>query len=116
MIGIVAKSKWIPLLEYATKNSVSISTLRRKIKKRSIPFRQEGGRYLLLGNELPVVTENVSKAVDVSAAIQAEKELLQSQMGALQTELRSAQNEIAELKTLVAVYEETFDKNSSIGG
>jgi hypothetical protein len=38
---------WLPLTEYAVKSGVSLSTIRRKIKSNSIPFRLEKGRYLI---------------------------------------------------------------------
>lgn len=39
---------WLPLIEYSVKSGVSLSTIRRKIKSNSIPFRLEKGRYLIL--------------------------------------------------------------------
>lgn len=39
---------WLPLVEYSLKSGVSLSTIRRKIKTNSIPFRLEKGKYLIL--------------------------------------------------------------------
>ncbi len=39
---------WLPLIEYSVKSGVSLSTIRRKIKSNSIPYRLENGRYLIL--------------------------------------------------------------------
>ena len=39
---------WLPLTEYFVKSGVSLSTIRRKIKSNSIPYRLENGRYLIL--------------------------------------------------------------------
>lgn len=39
---------WLPLIEYSVKSGISLSTIRRKIKSNSIPFRLENGRYLIL--------------------------------------------------------------------
>ena len=39
---------WLPLIEYSVKSGVSLSTIRRKIKTNSIPFRLERGKYLIL--------------------------------------------------------------------
>lgn len=38
---------WLPLTEYALRNGLSISTLRRKIKSNSIEYKMEDGRYLI---------------------------------------------------------------------
>jgi hypothetical protein len=38
---------WITIQEYATKYGVSISTLRRRIKSKSIQFRFDDGKYFL---------------------------------------------------------------------
>lgn len=39
---------WLPLIEYSVKSGISLSTIRRKIKSNSIPYRLENGRYLIL--------------------------------------------------------------------
>jgi hypothetical protein len=70
---------WIPLVEYALKKGVSLSTLRRHIKAGKIPFKVDQGRYLLFDD---------------------------SPETSLHESLQRAQEEIAELKTLIALYEE----------
>ncbi len=72
---------WVPLLEYALKNEVSLSTLRRHIKAGKIDHKIENGRYLLWD-------ENGKR----------ERQL--------ESELERAKEEIAELKMLIALYEE----------
>lgn len=42
---------WLPLIEYSVKSGISLSTIRRKIKSNSIPYRLENGRYLILYQE-----------------------------------------------------------------
>lgn len=42
---------WLPLTEYSVRSGVSLSTIRRKIKSNSIPYRLENGRYLILFQE-----------------------------------------------------------------
>ncbi len=39
---------WIPIIEYSVKTGVSLSTIRRKIKSNTIPYRLEKGKYLIL--------------------------------------------------------------------
>jgi predicted site-specific integrase-resolvase len=77
--------EWISLMDYATTKGVSLSTLRRHIKANKIPYKVENGRYLLPLNAADNPT--------------AEKIALQK-----------AQEEIAELKTLIAFYEEKLPK------
>lgn len=81
---MTTRADWIPLLEYALKKGVSLSTLRRHIKAAKIPFKVEDGRYLLFDD---TADENLS-------------------LMRLQDDLQRAQEEIAELKTLIALYEE----------
>lgn len=38
---------WIPLLEYAVKKGISISTLRRRIKANKIQFQLQEGKYII---------------------------------------------------------------------
>jgi hypothetical protein len=39
---------WLPLVDYSNKYRISISTLRRRIKLDSIPFRLDGGKYYII--------------------------------------------------------------------
>ena len=77
---------WIPLMDYAMKKNISLSTLRRHIKSNKVVHKIENGRYMLWD----------SQPLELSEVIQ------------LQIDLQKAQEEIAELKTLVACYEEKF--------
>lgn len=85
--------EWLSLMEYATRNSVSLSTLRRQIKSGKLEHRTEGGRYLLW------------QALGAGAV--AAPHLTESDETAqLRIQLKKAREEIAELKTLLAFYEE----------
>jgi hypothetical protein len=79
---------WIPLMDYAMKTGTSLSTLRRHIKAEKIPFKVENGRYLLRA-DLPA--DEIVEADEIAS---------------LHAKLRKAQEEVAELKMLVAIYEE----------
>jgi hypothetical protein len=79
--------RWLSLMDYAMKKNLSLSTLRRYIKAKKIPYKLEGGRYFLW-DDLPT-----------------------PQPKAAMTDLQKAQEEIAELKTLIAYYEERLPKN-----
>ena len=74
--------RWLPILDYAVLKGVSTSTLRRYIKAKKIQYKIENGRYLLLAD-----------------APKGRGEELQQQ-------LVQAQEQISELKMLVAIYEE----------
>jgi hypothetical protein len=80
---------WIPLVQYALKKGVSLSTLRRHIKAGKIPFKVEDGRYLLFDDSKNSESDGGGLSVSL-----------------LQNDLQRAQEEIAELKTLIALYEE----------
>ncbi len=45
-------SSWLPITEYAVKNRVSISTIRRKIKNNELQNKLENGKYLILDEGL----------------------------------------------------------------
>lgn len=49
--GNEGSGTWLPLIEYSVKSGISLSTIRRKIKSNSIPYRLENGRYLILFQE-----------------------------------------------------------------
>lgn len=97
---------WIPLVQFAAKRGVSLSTLRRYIKQNKIEYRLENGRYLLRDDE---VSESPPQKVGDP---EMQKELGQK-IRKLEKDLRFAQNEIAELKTLIALYEEKFPNKYS---
>lgn len=88
---------WIPLMDYAIRRGVSLSTLRRHIKANKIQYRVENGKYLLL--------DRPDEAA-VNESGQQEAAALQAKLQKVETDLQKAQEEIAELKMLVALYEE----------
>jgi len=97
--------EWVPLLQYAAKKSQSISTLRRRIKSNKIRYKLENGRYFLWESDQesqneafempPLDSEEIKRALE-----------LKDKLNLKIQELRNAKNEIAELKTLIALYEE----------
>ncbi len=106
---------WIPLMDYAMKKGVSLSTLRRHIKANKIKYRVENGRYLLWDNEpgVSVPTDLPARVVMPSAQpvrTDLQSSMLQSKFQRLERDLQKAQEEIAELKMLVAIYEEKISR------
>ncbi len=87
-----ADGGWIPIVEYALKKGVSVSTLRRRIRSNQLEHRLEKGRYLILDEH---------KNPDSDFQLRFESKLRQ-----LETELQRANEEISELKMLMALYEE----------
>ncbi|MDR3606284.1 MAG: hypothetical protein P4M08_02765 [Oligoflexia bacterium] len=90
-------------MEFAIKKGVSLSTLRRYIKADRIPYRIENGRYLLLDSS-DVDSDGAERAAsssDSSASVRR----LESKLNHVYSELQKAQEEIAELQTLIAFYE-----------
>ena len=93
---------WMPLMEYAMKKGVSLSTLRRYIKSYKVQYKVEGGRYMLFdeaGNS-PMIGQTGLVNQEPAPILTLH----------LSNELQKAKEEIAELKMLIALYEE---KNSS---
>jgi len=104
---------WIPLMDYAMKSGVSLSTLRRYIKANKIPFRIENGRYLLLledgatANTTPTakpVQPNPLSAPNAATMTASTRDEVRK----LEQDLQRAREEIVELKTLIALYEENM--------
>jgi hypothetical protein len=96
------KGTWIPLMDYAIKKGISLSTLRRHIKAKKLTHKIEEGRYLLWdGGDESVIQ-------DLSADVSSPVDPLENKLQKLTYDLKRAQEEIAELKTLIALYEENI--------
>ena len=46
--GVKEMSNWLPITEYSLKNGISISTIRRKIKNKTLESKIENGKYFIL--------------------------------------------------------------------
>lgn len=98
---------WLPLMEYAIRKNLSLSTLRRYIKAGKVTFRLEGGRYLIFDREASGEgSASHSNGLATFDGLGGEVAELQSNVRRLENALKRAQEEIAELKTLIACYEE----------
>jgi predicted site-specific integrase-resolvase len=113
-------TQWIPLMDYSMKTGVSLSTLRRHIKAGKIEFRRHEGRYLLK-DESPgqasvrsaspssfstTRPETIFSRVSSDSRPSVADSRNVDDLNAIRLQLRHAQEEIAELKTLLACYEE----------
>lgn len=102
-------------MEYAMDKGVSLSTLRRYIKAEKLQHRLEAGRYLVFDDGVSVPRrgrmKNLSKKPaggaryhgPASGAISKDTD---QKVNQLQKNLQKAHEEIAELKMLIALYEE----------
>ena len=108
---------WIDLHAFAAKYGISLSTLRRRIRSKSIEFKLERGRYWLpdtldvmsaaplfsrKNEELP---RQAVKARDFAANDQ--------DLSALENENRKLKAQLAELETLVRVLESELEELQS---
>lgn len=105
---------WIPLMDYAVKKGVSLSTLRRYIKAKKVQYQVDAGKYLLWDEEDDRASQQQGMASiaylhpqQVNAAdFTAIPHWATQRMEALEHELCLAKEEIAELKMLIELYEE----------
>ena len=97
---------WIPLMDYAMKNGVSLSTLRRYIKAGKIPYKSEHGKYFIFS------TTEAPRAAEAEWMRPSHDTLpIEPRVAKLEVDLKRAQEEISELKMLVAIYEERLFQN-----
>jgi hypothetical protein len=95
---------WVPLVEFSVKTGISLSTLRRYIKANKVPWKLIDGRYLLMDDgTLKPHQKNTSSTSAKN---------VEGRLKKLEKELNSANEEITELKMLVAFYEEKWTQNT----
>ena len=124
LTSLSTKGEWVPLLEYAVRHGLSMSTMRRYIKAGKLIHRLEGGKYLVFDSTSNSAEKKNSRsshsASHSSVTEQSQGEYSVSQFKKLQAdalllkdELRKAKEEISELKMLVAFYEEDQSHQSN---
>jgi len=108
---------WIDLAQFATKYGISQSTLRRRIRANTIPYRLERGKYFLedspeVLSEAPLFARNVNQPQTVAAsqrALQSHPEAgstgKTSGVQQLEEENRKLRKQLAELETFVSALE-----------
>ncbi len=86
-------------MDYSIESGLSLSTLRRHIKSGKVEYRIEQGRYMLrkLSSKPVTATLPIQLPLHPSSSVQ---------VNALMEQLQHAHQEIAELKMLVAIYED----------
>lgn len=100
--------KWIPILDYAVQRGVSTSTLRRYIKANKIRYRLENGRYLLAADSAaPKPARAAWDGAGAAATAPSSSGIsVYARVRELEEQLAHAQEQISELKMLIAIYEE----------
>ena len=80
---------WMDISEYSRIFSISISTIRRRIKKETLETKKESGKYLIKvpKNNLPRRLQEQEKNIE------------------LEKRIRLLQEEVQELRMLVNIYE-----------
>ena len=104
MVGDLDGENWIPLVEFSVKKGISLSTLRRYIKSNKIPWKLLEGRYLVLDDGTFTAPRNHDPRLNLPNA----SEDMDARVKNIEQALNAANEEIAELKTLVAFYEEKW--------
>ncbi|MBS1959152.1 MAG: hypothetical protein JST80_06770 [Bdellovibrionales bacterium] len=104
---------WIPLVEFSVQKGISLSTLRRYIKANKIPWKLVDGRYLVMDDGTFSAPRNHDpKGVALIVSHDHLATNVEERIQNLESALSAANEEIAELKTLVAFYEEKWSLQS----
>lgn len=105
------------LLDYAHNKNISLSTLRRRIKANKIQHRLEHGRYLIWDENPGLSAMQPSTASAPSHSEQQlnseaadETVMLYATLSEMETRLQKASEEIVELRTLIALYEDQISR------
>jgi hypothetical protein len=105
MTSDLDSENWIPLVEFSVKKGISLSTLRRYIKSNRIPWKLLEGRYLVLDDGSFTAPRNHDQR---AFSLGPNQEDMETRVKNVEQALNAAHEEIAELKTLVAFYEEKW--------
>jgi hypothetical protein len=108
MTSDLDSEKWVPLVEFSVQKGISLSTLRRYIKSNKIPWKLLEGRYLVMDDGTFTAPRNQELRSPTPTPLEIAPGDQESRVRELQTALHAAHEEIAELKTLLAFYEEKW--------
>ncbi|OGQ34697.1 MAG: hypothetical protein A3F16_04030 [Deltaproteobacteria bacterium RIFCSPHIGHO2_12_FULL_43_9] len=93
------QNEWVPLLEFAVKEGISPSTVRRQIKSGKIIFRLQDGKYLIQATPLELnKPETSSSSPQVAGVLRYAEESLKSLKDAHREILTQKESEIGRLK------------------
>ena len=126
-------SNWLPITEYSLRNGISVSTIRRKIKNKSLEHKIENGKYFIMDdnadfeigeNKLSMSTPtgidvskksftNINDVIDfaqrsIDTATELNRELIEEKEKVIHIQdglILQLKEQIGELKMLVSVLE-----------
>ena len=90
------EGNWLSLVEYSHYSRISISTIRRMLKKNELKFREENGRYLIQSNLKKDISNNSTEREILEMKLELER---------LRMDMKKIIEENNELKMLVDIYE-----------
>ncbi|MCX7674952.1 MAG: hypothetical protein N2Z70_03890 [Bdellovibrionaceae bacterium] len=99
---------YLSLTDYAAKYKISISTLRRKIRKSELPYKLDQGRYMLL-DQAPPKAQGWHRPSQASGDMESVSHAPASALG-FSAELLQLKKEVIDLKMLVSVLEDELVK------
>ena len=109
MASDIHSENWSPLVEFSVQKGISLSTLRRYIKSNKIAWKLQEGRYLVMDDGTFIAPRNHAGLLEGdSNGAGSNTGDMESRMKNLEVTLMAANEEIAELKTLLAFYEEKW--------
>jgi len=123
-------NSWLPITEYAVKNRVSVSTIRRRIKNQELKHKLESGKYFILdegeatvqGQKTPLVglcgnsveevldfaERTIKEITKLNQEIITEKEALIINQ---KKKIQKLEEELSELKMLITLLEKKQSLN-----
>ena len=125
--SIDGSEMWLPITEYSVKSGMSLSTIRRKIKTCTLPFRFEHGRYLILLEKEPIrpdlkshrtlsnqgsETDGTLNDPSVRMMVDAYEYALKGKddrIRLLDKQIREMESHLGELRLLVQILEEKYE-------
>lgn len=96
------QTDWLSIIDYSHASGLSISTLRRRIKRKQIDFQEIGGKYF--------IRAEVTKSNKAQAELSTEVILLRLEVEKLQRQLHQLREENNDLKMLVDIYERSSEQ------
>ena len=97
-------AKWVSIQEYSLNNSISISTIRRRIKAGRIKFKLVNGRYEIFDASVAAISGGASHSFSCPAL--KDMEVIENRIEELEKDNQRLKEENSELKMLLRVLEE----------
>ena len=97
-------TKWVSIQEYSLNNSISISTIRRRIKAGRLKFKLVNGKYEILDSSLAATSRETTHSFNCPAL--KDMEVIENRIDRLEKDNQRLKEENSELKMLLRVLEE----------